>query len=323
MARHPAHVGGAPEDVVVLEVEDPLAGEGGPEEVAARGVDDALGLARGARGVEDEERMLRVERHRRHVARGELHQLVVPVVAAGKHGDLVARALEDHHVLHARGVGQRRVDVRLEGDHRPAPVEAVGRHDQLGLGVVDPILDGLAREAAEDDRVGRPDAGAGEHGHRRLGHHRHVDGDAIARPNSQGEQDARELADLVVQLLVGEGAAIAGLALPDEGRLVAAPGRQVTIQAVVSGVEGAAHEPLGEGGLPVENPVPRLEPVQLALGMRRPVGLGIGLSFGDEGQILLHGANMCLRTERLVRRKAAVLLQQAGDIRGRHDGPPS
>ena len=65
VARDPADVGGAPVDVVVLEVEDRLGGRGDVGEVAAGRVQDALGLAGRAARVEDEERVLGVELRRR------------------------------------------------------------------------------------------------------------------------------------------------------------------------------------------------------------------------------------------------------------------
>ena len=58
VAGDPADVGGAPEDVVVLEVEGPLHRQRGLQQVAAGRVLHALGLAGRARGVEEEQRML-------------------------------------------------------------------------------------------------------------------------------------------------------------------------------------------------------------------------------------------------------------------------
>ncbi len=49
-------------DVVIAEVEDPLRGYIGADRVAARGVQDALGFAGGAGGVEQIEGMLGIER---------------------------------------------------------------------------------------------------------------------------------------------------------------------------------------------------------------------------------------------------------------------
>ena len=58
VAGDPADVGGAPVDVVILHVEDVLAGGVGAGEVAAAGVEDSLGFSGGTRSVEDEEGML-------------------------------------------------------------------------------------------------------------------------------------------------------------------------------------------------------------------------------------------------------------------------
>ena len=59
----PADIGGAPEHVgFLLDVEDVVVGVGRLGEVAAAGVHDALGLAGGPRGVEQEQRVFGVER---------------------------------------------------------------------------------------------------------------------------------------------------------------------------------------------------------------------------------------------------------------------
>src|SRR6185295_15859235 len=52
VAGDPPDVGGAPVHVRVAKVEDPLGGRVDPGQVATGGVHDTLGLAGGARGVE-------------------------------------------------------------------------------------------------------------------------------------------------------------------------------------------------------------------------------------------------------------------------------
>ena len=109
VAGDPARVGGAPVAVVFFQVEHRL--ECGPHahHVAAVGVQDRLGLAGRAGGVEHEERVLGVHhlgvaavpaagraRHR------QPHQLVPPVVAPLLHRHLMAGALEDDDVLDGR-----------------------------------------------------------------------------------------------------------------------------------------------------------------------------------------------------------------------------
>ena len=78
----PADVGGAPVDVAVVIVEHVLVRDGGEHEIAAGGVHDALRTSRRARGVEDEQRVLRRHLDRRAICR-HLRQLIVqPEVAA-------------------------------------------------------------------------------------------------------------------------------------------------------------------------------------------------------------------------------------------------
>ena len=56
----PADITATEEGVGVVDVEDVLAGHGGAEQVTRSCVHDTLGLASGARGVEQEKRVLRV-----------------------------------------------------------------------------------------------------------------------------------------------------------------------------------------------------------------------------------------------------------------------
>ena len=65
VAGDPAEIGGAPEDVVVAMIEDPLKRFLDEQVVAGGRVLDALRFAGGAAGVEDEQRRFAVERRRR------------------------------------------------------------------------------------------------------------------------------------------------------------------------------------------------------------------------------------------------------------------
>ena len=103
-------------------------------------------------------------------------------------GRLVHRGLERHDVA-------------------AAPGAVLGEHD-LGLAVVDAVAQRVGCEAAEHDAVGRADARAGQHADRDLGHHAHVDGDAIALLYAEAAQRGRERDDLPVELAVGEGAVV-------------------------------------------------------------------------------------------------------------------
>jgi hypothetical protein len=110
---------------------------------------------------------------------------------------------------------------RLQREDLAAPVAAVGGDEHLGLGVVDAVGEALGAEPAEHHAVRGADAGAGQHGHRGLGDHRQVDVDAVALADTEVLQRVGELLHLGEQLGVGDGAGVAGLALPVERDLVA------------------------------------------------------------------------------------------------------
>src|ERR1051326_8072401 len=60
VAGHPAYVGGTPEEVLLLVVEDKLGSRGHLCEIPSGGVKDPLGLACTAGGIEDIERVFRI-----------------------------------------------------------------------------------------------------------------------------------------------------------------------------------------------------------------------------------------------------------------------
>ena len=61
MTGDPANVGGAPVDILLLQVEDVLGGCVGTDEIAARSMEDSFRFSCRSTGVEDEERMLAIE----------------------------------------------------------------------------------------------------------------------------------------------------------------------------------------------------------------------------------------------------------------------
>ena len=144
VAGDPADIGRAPVGVFFLEVEDPLGREVRAEHVAAGGVHDPLRLAGRTAGVEDEERMLGVERFGRAIRRGVGHQLVPPVVAAGLHVDLAARCACRRRHFSTVGVSRRASSTFcFSGTISPRAEAAVGGDDHLGLGIVDAVAQRL------------------------------------------------------------------------------------------------------------------------------------------------------------------------------------
>jgi hypothetical protein len=170
----------------------------------------------------------------------------------------------NQHIFHGGALRQRLIHGFLELYFSTSPKSPVLRDNRRCSAIVDAIDQCLRGKSAEHNGVRRSDARARQHRDRQLGHHAHVDGDTIAFANAQRLQHVRALGDLAQQLLIGEGSRIARLAFPQDGGFVLAPGGDVAVQAVVGNVQLAPDEPFGEGQLPFEHAVPRLEPVQFA-----------------------------------------------------------
>jgi hypothetical protein len=115
-------------------------------------------------------------------------------------------------------LGDRRIEQRLVGDDAADLDATGGGQDYTRLRVVDARRQLVRGKPAEDDRMDRAYAGAGQHREGRFGHHRHVDQDAIALDDAEARQHAGETRDLVAQLAVGE--------MPDLSRDRAVPNQR-------------------------------------------------------------------------------------------------
>jgi hypothetical protein len=165
----PADVGGAPVDLAVLVVEGVLVRHGGEDQVAAGGVQHALRLAGGARGVEDEQRVL--------ASIGSGSQ----TASAHRPWPRGTRCRGPRSRRPRRRCGARRCRYRRSGTPRapcrrsssaarcpPRTLSSaviMQRHSES----LDAVAQRIRREAAEDDGVHGADAGAGEHGDRASG----------------------------------------------------------------------------------------------------------------------------------------------------------
>ncbi len=138
VARHPADIGGAPVDVAVMIIEHILVGDRGIDEIAAGGVQYALGLAGRTGGVEDEEGVLGVHLGRRTIRLRLGHFLVVPEVASGVPLYLATGALHHQHLDGVAGIDalQRGIGIGLQGKTPPAAHAFIGGNDEVGLAVV-------------------------------------------------------------------------------------------------------------------------------------------------------------------------------------------
>ncbi len=118
-------------------------------------------------------------------------------------------------------------------------------------------------------------------------------------------------ADLAPQVGVGDGAAVAGLALPVDRDLIAVARLDMAVDAVGGHVERAADEPLRERRVPLEDLVPLLGPGQ-PVGLLRPEALPVLVGAGVP---VLGGVGLC--GELRARREAAGLGGKVGKGRSR------
>ena len=89
--------------------------------------------------------------------------------------------------------------------------------------------------------MGRPQPRAGEHRHRQLRHHAHVDPDRRALLDPELLQCIGELDNVTLQIRKGNGALLIDrLAFPVVGDLVAATSFYMPVDAVVADVQLAA-----------------------------------------------------------------------------------
>ena len=276
VADHPTDVGRRPERVARAHAVNarhrPLERDG----VAAVVAHDAFRDAGRSRRIEDVERIGRLDGHALDGG-GARHEIAPLEVAALHERRRRLRALQDHTALGlvAREV-DRPVEQRLVRDD-PAGLDPARRgDDQLGSCIVDALGQLVGGEAAEHDGVDGPDARAGQHGHDRFGHHRHVDDHAVALRDALAAERARDPCDDIAQLGVGEHAhGVRDRTVVDERALLAAAAVDVQVERVVAGVEPAAGEPpIERWSAFVEDTIPAAIPVQV-LGRPRPEAGGI------------------------------------------------
>ena len=259
-------------------------------EVSTRRVHDALGLGRGAGGVEDEQQILglhvlRLERGARRLLG---HDLVVPDVAAFGHGDVGVAAVHDDDRVDRWTIDERGVDMNLQRAGRTAPITGVGGDHGRGFGVVDPVAERVRGETAEHHRVRRSDAGAGEHGHGGLGDHRHVDGDPVAALDPSSSERGREALHLVEEVGIRDSSRVTGFALEVIRNPPAEPTGDVAVQTVRGDVQLSVFEPPGERKLPVEDLGERLRPRDELTCLSGPERLPVGVSLIVESAVVQH-----------------------------------
>ena len=250
VADHPADVGAAPPDLAGLDAVEiehrPFQRDQMPAIVAHH----ALGNPGGARGVEDVERIGRLDRHAGRglagVDRGAAQLRPVVVAAVDEIAGLLRPLQDDAGLRLDARQPDRLVEQRLVL-HDAAGLDAAARRkDQFWLGVLDPARELLGRKAAEHHRMHRADPRAGQHREHGFRHHRHIEDDAVALGDAKILHDGRERLHLLQHLGIGEfGDGVGQRRIVDQRHLIGAAACDMAVERVVAGVDHAIRRTSG------------------------------------------------------------------------------
>jgi hypothetical protein len=263
-AGHPARVGGAPVDVVGVQVERVLAG-GPVRRHRAVHVHGALRRAGGAAGEVQQREVLRPGRHDVEFVGGLRHQRG-EVERAGHVGRPALLAHQQH-------VAQRR---QLTADLRHlALVEQFRGHQYGALAELDARGDRLRAEGGKEGRDHRAVLEAAQHRDVQLGDAAGEQEQALALADAERLQHVGEAVGQARQLAISDVAGVVG-AEEAEGGLVAQRADGVAFDGLVGDVQPAAGQAgqLGTHGVPGKRRARRGVVRQI----RRQAQVGCGLA---------------------------------------------
>ena len=274
MARDPADVGHAPIDIFGMDVLNIFGGPGHIGQIASDAVLTALGLTRCSARVHHKERILRrqgnrVDSNSLIVLQHLVREVVTPFNHRGLGGVFSRVASENQNLVDTLALllGHLHGDigVLLVIQQLTRAIVAIDGDQDTASGVGDPLAAGFPTESPIDFRMDHPQSGTGQHGNGKLGGHRHMQCDSIPRlqPGKVSEK-CRQLIDPHIEFLKSEGhmGLILGLRHKNKGRLVFVL-LEVSIDAVVAGIDLAPHEPLPAGSITgIQRGVPILVPAE-------------------------------------------------------------
>ena len=248
-AQHPVFI-----HIVRQQIVQQRVGVCGLHQIPRHRVHQALGFARGARGVDDKQRVFGIVQLVLMGIGLIVHQVVVPNIAPGRprnlrvrHGVCGACTVHHDHVLDIVLTRACFIGVHLHGHDLAAAVLPVGGDQNLRAGVFHPEFQRLRREPAEHERMNCADPRARKREDNGFGNNRQVDYYTVAFTHAEFEQAVGGAGDASLQFGVGDSFTIAGFPFEIEGYFVAAACLHVAVHAVVGDVEFAALEPLNLG----------------------------------------------------------------------------
>ena len=225
-------VGGAPVDVVRVEVQAPLAGEVVLDDGVVA-VDGALGLAGGAGGVVHDGVVVARRGKGAEIVRGLVHQDVVVEVALGEGLGGASVLVDDDDVLQVR---QLREDLR-----DLLPQFRLGDED-LCAAVLHAVAHGVGAECGEERADDASRLERSEDREVDLRYALHEGEDAVALLDAECAEDVGEAVGVATHVVVGVGLLLAVLAFPEHGGFVAVAVDDVAVYRLVGEVQSAARE---------------------------------------------------------------------------------
>ena len=157
---HPAHIGGGPEHIALVPIEDRSPGRANLDEIATGRVHETFGFAGRTRCIEDEEGILGVHFHRFAPRSGGSDCLIVPDVAAWRNGTFrPVLAHNDHDARCLAELANAASAFSSRGAVRP-PRWPSSRGDQHLGWVRDAACERLWRETGKHHGMHRADAHA-------------------------------------------------------------------------------------------------------------------------------------------------------------------
>ena len=146
----------------------------------------ALGFAGGAAGVQDEKRLLGIERDRGAILARRLFEFVPPEVAALLPSHIFAGATNHDGLFDGGTILQCGVRGFFERNNFAAAITSIGGDQHFRFCVANAVDQSLRAKSAKNHRVHRADARARQHGDGQFGNHGKIDGDRVARFDANG-----------------------------------------------------------------------------------------------------------------------------------------
>jgi hypothetical protein len=151
MTGNPADIAAAEVPVTLMDVKDIFASHGSTKKVSSCGMQNTLGLASGARSVEEEKRVFGSDGLRREVVGPLLDLLMPPEITTAGPWDFGTGTFIDQNILNSRALLKSIINNLLGANQLAATLAFVRCDDNLAPGIDNTVAEGVGREASEDN----------------------------------------------------------------------------------------------------------------------------------------------------------------------------